>query len=201
MLQPGSQSHLPGLASRTKQALQKNTRRGSARKSGTWRSSVECSLLHNHTCPACSCFPLDLAGFGVGLGRKTELSLPSLGCSLNQTPERCGFEYSNGNLTFFWKYFSQSLGMYTKAEHRHHHHCFLRRGRFAQPSQGISAGAFPGDPQLGTPDEHMSLLHPPPTAPTDMSSCTHRRTLGSSYSSARGHTENYHSTNSVQKLK
>ena len=66
--------------------------------------SVECSPLHNHTCPASLRFPMDLAGFGVDLGRKMELSLPSLACSPNQTPERCSFEYPNGNLTFFQRY-------------------------------------------------------------------------------------------------
>lgn len=113
-------------------------------------------------------FSYDLAGFGVDLGRKTKLSLPSLGCSLNQTPERCGFEYPNGNLTVFWKYVLQSLGMYMKAEHRHHHHCLLRRGSFAQLSQSVFKGAFPGDSQLQIPDKHRSL---PPAA--TYSTCRH----------------------------
>lgn len=44
--------------------------------------SVECSPLHNHTCPASLHFLMDLAIFGVDVGRKMGLSLLSLACSL-----------------------------------------------------------------------------------------------------------------------
>lgn len=45
--------------------------------------SVECSLLHNHTCPASLHFSTDLTVFGVDLGKTMEFSLPRLACSLN----------------------------------------------------------------------------------------------------------------------
>lgn len=83
MLQPGSQSHLSVFASCTEQALDKK-----CNERQCWEArdsvvlSVECSLLHNHTCPASLRFPMDFAGFGVDSGRKTVLSLPSLACSL-----------------------------------------------------------------------------------------------------------------------
>lgn len=131
-------------------------------------SPLSSCLLRNNTCPAALCFPMDITGFEVDLGTKIKLPLRSLACSLNQAPERCSFEDSNGYLTFFQRYLLQSLGTYIKAWQWLHRHCLLKKGMLAQPSQSVPP--LPGDSQLQILGEHRAL---PPTATYS----THRHIL------------------------